>query len=234
MSITQTVYSTLYPNNSKTITVDIVSRIPMGAGGDEKYIIWVYPGAGVYTNNTTRVQPDPIFLYDIKRGWALSSSVSSPLTISTGTLDVAIDEADEGAVTVTLTTGTYAGSAIAAQIQTQINNTASGSGVKVGATNQLSYLNAQVKYEDSKFLFMSGSIKSSYNELTNYDNTSSIKIVGGTLKSALGFDTGYANSYDLATTSSGSLYGPSSASATIDDAICWAVMSIANQVDYSS
>jgi hypothetical protein len=234
MAITQTVYSKEYPNNSKTITVDVVSRIPVGADGDEKYIVWVYPGAGVYKDNSTRVQPDPIFLYDIKRGWALSESIGSPLTISTGTITVAIDEADEGAVTVTLTTGTYAGSSLASQIQSQLNATASGSGEKVGETNQLSYLNAQVRYEDSKFLFMSGSIKSSYNDSANYANTSSMKIVGGTLKTALGFTGGYANSFDLATTSSGTIFGPASAAATIDDAICWAVMSIANQVDYSS
>jgi hypothetical protein len=234
MAITQTVYSPLYPNNTKTITVDVASRVPVGAEGDEKYIIWVYAGGNVYKDNTNRIAPDPIFLYEFKRGWALSSSVSSPVNTSGGTLTVAIDEDPSGAITLTVASGNYSGASLASSLQNQINITASGTNAKASVSNSLSYLNAQVKYEDGKFMFLSGSTKSSYNDAANWGNTSSIKVTGGTLANTLGFALGYANSYDLATTSSGRLYGPASAHANVDDAIRWAVMSIANQIDYTS
>jgi hypothetical protein len=229
MAITQTVYSPQYPNNAKTITVDIVSRVPVGAEGDEKYIVYVYTNA--YSNNTDRTAINPVYMYEMKRGWAQSYIVNSPIVTSGGTLTVAIDEADSGAVTLTIASGTWSGNTLATSIQAQLSATASG--VKATATNKLSYQSAQAKFEDSRITILSGSTRSSYNSST-WSDVSSVKVTGGTASSALGFNTGYPNSFDMATTSSGYLHGPSSAHVSVDDAIRYAVMYIANQIDYTS
>lgn len=233
MAITNTVYSEQYPNNTKTITVDMVNRIPLGTGGDEKFILYIYTSA--YSDNTARTAIDPIYIYDIKRGWALGYPVASPISVNGDlTLDVALDEAESGAVTLTVPSGNYSGQSLASYIQTELNATASGSGVKASASNKLSYLNAEMEYADGSFLLKTGSIKSSYNDTYSAGRTTSAKVTGGTLASGIGFYGNYANSYDLATTSSGSLHGPASAAVTVDDAIRFAIMSIQNQIDFGS
>ena len=230
MALNITVYDDTYPTNSKTVSIDLVSRVPASGDGDEKFIVYVYTAANVYSNVANRTAVDPIFISNIKRGWAQSFDVASPVTTSGGTLTVAIDEADSGAVTLNLDEGEFSGATIADNLQTQLQATASG--VKASATNMLSYRNAQFKYEDGKFVFLSGSTRNSFNSST-WSETSSVKVTGGTVAGDLGFTAGYPNSYDLATTSSGALHGPASAHATIDDAIKWAVMSITNTIDFS-
>jgi hypothetical protein len=147
------------------------------------------------------------------------------------TLQVTIDEADSGYVEVTLTSGSQTGTVLASDIQAQIQYEAV-SGTKATATNKLSYLNAQVKYEDGCLLFLSGSTRESFN-VADRTKTSSIKVVGGTGAENLGFTTGYPNSYDLALTSSHYLQGPASAHVSIDDAVRFALMSIVNQIDFT-
>lgn len=229
MAITQTVYSPLYPNNAKTITIDIVSRVPVGAEGDEKYIVYVYTNA--YSDNTNRTAIDPVYMYEMKRGWAQSFIVNSPITTAGGTLTVAIDEDSANAVTVTIASGTWSGNNIASSIQTQLNATASG--VKAASARKLSYQSAQAKFEDGRITILSGSTKSSFNS-SDWNQVSSVKVPGGTLQASLGFGTGYPNSYDMATTTSGYLHGPASAHVSVDDAIRFAVMYVANQIDYTS
>jgi hypothetical protein len=230
MALNITVYDEDYPTNTKTVSIDLVSRVPSGGDGDEKFIVYVYTAANVYSNVTNRTAVDPIFIADVKRGWAQSFDVASPVTTNGGTLTVAIDEATSGAVTLTLASGTYSGQTVADSLGSQLQLTASG--VKAGATNELSYRNSSLKYEDGKFVILSGSTKKSFNSST-WDDTSSVKVTGGTVAGNLGFTTGYPNSYDIATTSSGVMHGPASAHATIDDAIKWAVMCITNKIDFS-
>jgi hypothetical protein len=235
MAITETVYSAAYPNNTKQVVVDVTPRIPVGGDGDNKYIIWVYASTGAYTDNVARTPVNPIFLYEIRRGWAQSFNVNSPInTGGGGTLTVAIDEADGGAVSLAVAGGTLSGQTVAQSLESQLQAVASGTGVKVSAANKLGYLNSQVTYEDGRFLILSGSTKSSYNDSSNWSNTSSVKVTGGTLANALGFTIGYQNSFSLATSASGVMQEPRSAHGNIDEAIKWAVMSIANQIDYSS
>lgn len=228
MAYNVTVYDETYPSNTKTVSVDIVSRVPVGEDGDEKYILYVYAGTNVYSNITSRTAVTPIFISDMRRGWAQGFAVSSPVTSDGGTLTVAIDEEDSGAVTITLASGTYTGQIIANSLQSQLT----ASGVKAGETNQLSYRNAQVKYDDGRFLILSGSTKKSFNS-SDWSDTSSVKVTGGTAADTLGFTTDYPNSYDLATTASGVLHGPASAHVSVDDAIKWALMSITKSIDFS-
>jgi len=229
MSISQTVYSELYPNNSKTVTVDIVQRVPVGAEGDEKYVVYVYTSA--YSDNTLRTAIDPVYTYEMKRGWAQGFIINSPLTTDGGTLTVAIDEDDADAVTLTVASGSYSVSTTATDLQAQLVLIASGT--KSSSTHKLGYMNAQVRYEDGRLTFLSGTTKSSYNS-SDWTKVSSVKVTGGTVAETFGFTTGYPNSYDLATTTSGYLHSPASAHTTVDDAIRSAVMTIANQIDYSS
>jgi len=232
MAINETVYSPLYPNNTKTVTIDLVSRIPLGEGGDEKYILSVSVGTNVYSDiaNSTRISP--IYIYEMRRGWAQGFSIDFPVVTAGGTLTIAIDEADSGAVTVDVASGTLSSSTLIQSLQYQLRATASGSGVKATASNKLSYMNAEAVVEDGRLTFLSGSTKKSYNSST-WSETSSVKVTGGTVADELGFSTGYPNSYDLATTTSGALHGPASAHATMDDAVRFAVMSIVNQIDFS-
>ena len=89
-------------------------------------------------------------------------------------------------------------------------------------------------YEENRFRIISGSVKSEYNDTSSdYKNTSSVKVTGGTMASALGFTAGYPNSFTLASTASGTLHAPSSAIVNIDDAIRFCISSMANQIDFS-
>jgi hypothetical protein len=229
MAINQTVYSPQYPNNSKTVTVDIVSRIPLGAEGDEKFVLYLYTSA--YSNTTNSTTIAPIYMYEMRRGWAQGFEVSSPINTSGGTITVAIDETDVGAVTLTVESGSHNGSVLASDLQAQLQYEAV-SGTKAAASNKLSYLNAQVKYEDSRISFYSGSTRQYFNN-ADRTKTSSVKVTGGTAGAALGFTTGYPNSYDIVTTASGYLHGPASSHVSVDDAIRFALMSIVNQIDFS-
>jgi hypothetical protein len=228
MALSVTVYSEDYPNNTKTVSVDLVSRVPAGADGDEQFILYVYTGTNVYSDVANRTAVDPIFISNMKRGWAQSFSVASPITTNGGTLTVAIDEATSEALSLTLASGTYSGQTVADSLHTQLT----ASGVKWGTTHELSYRNSQVKYEDGKFVILSGTTRKSFNSST-WSETSSVKVTGGTVASNLGFTTGYPNSYDLATTTSGALIGPASAHVSVDDAIKWALMCITNNIDFS-
>lgn len=233
MAITETVYSPSYPNNTKTVTIDMVSRIPLGSEGDEKYILYVYTTA--YSDNTNRTAINPVYIHDIKRGWAQSFVVNTPVTVTgSQTLQVAIDEADGGAVTLTVDDGIYSGQTLAENLESQLQATASGAGEKASASNRLSYLNSAVNFEDGTFVILSGSVKSSYTAPYSQNITSSVKVTGGTLTDDVGFTASYANSYDLATTSSGYLHGPASAITNVDDAVRFAVMTIQNQIDFTS
>lgn len=230
MAINQTVYSPQYPNNSKTVSVDIVSRIPLGAEGDEKFVLYVYTSA--YSDNTSNTAIAPIYMYEMRRGWAQSFPLTSPITVSGNwTLQVAVDEADSGYVTLTVESGSIAGPVLANYLQEQLSGTAV-SGTKSEASNKLSYLNAQVKFEDGALTFLSGSTRSSFNS-SDWTKTSSIKVVGGTAAENLGFTTGYPNSYDLAASTPNPKAGPASAHVSVDDAIRFAIMSIANQIDFT-
>jgi hypothetical protein len=229
MAINQTVYSPQYPNNSKTVSVDIVTRIPLGAEGDEKFVLYVYTSA--YSNNASTTAIAPIYMYEMRRGWAQGFEVSSPIATDGGTITVAIDETDQGAVELTVESGSQSGSVLASVLQAQLQYEAV-SGTKSTASNKLSYLNAQVKYEDSRLTFYSGSTRQYFNN-SDRTKTSSVKVTGGTVGEDLGFTTGYPNSYDLVTTASGYLHGPASAHVSVDDAIRFALMSIVNQIDFS-
>jgi hypothetical protein len=95
-------------------------------------------------------------------------------------------------------------------------------------------LNAQVSYTNNRLRIVSGSVKSSYNDTSDYTNTSSVKVTGGTEKNTLGFTTGYPNSMDLATTASGEIHAPASAVASVDDAVRFGIMTLVNQIDFTS
>ena len=229
MAYNVTVYDETYPNNTKSVYIDLISRVPSDGDGGDRYILTVYAATNVYMDNAALTPVEPILISDLKRGWAQSFSVASPITTSGGTITVAIDEASGGALSLTVASGTYSGQTIADSLEVQLT----ASGVKYGTTNWESYLNAQVKYTDGKFVILSGSTKKFFNS-TTWDTTSSVKVTGGTVAGALGFTTGYPNSYDLATTTSGALIGPASAHVSIDDAVKWGIMSISNNIDFSS
>jgi hypothetical protein len=231
MAITEVAYSEQYPNNTKNVTVDITARIPVGPGsdGDEKYLFYVSVPTNVYSDVTLSTAINPIYVAGIKRGWAQSHQVTSPVSTDGGTLTIAVDEEDSGAVSITVTSGSYSGSVLASYLQSTLHTTASG--LKTG-TSKLSYMNTEVSFEDNRFTLKSGSVKNSFNSGT-WSEVSSVKVTGGTAADSLGFTSGYPNSYDLAASASGTLLGPASSIGSIDDAIRYGLMYISNQIDFS-
>lgn len=231
MAISETVYSPDYPNNSKTVTIDIVQRVPTGAAGDEKFILYIYTTA--YSNNTARTAIDPVFMYNMRRGWCEGFSMGASVTLAGTGLMVALDEDGDG-VQISTATGSYPGSTIASQIQDALRYTAI-SGVRAASSNRLSYLNCQCLFQDGRFRIVSGSVKDSYNNTLNWNKTSSAKVKLGYGDAAvLGFTAGYPNSFDISTTASGILHAPGSALVTVDDAIRFGIETLINQIDFTS
>lgn len=186
-----------FPNNPKTVTVDLTELVPFGNSGEDT---WVFSSITTATASGG-AQIQRLYISDIKFGWAKSSGLKSgPYTVNSGKrhLKVAIDEAIGNAVEVTLDTSTLSigGNALAKDLQTKISNTAKTGGAKAG---NLSYLNATVTYSDGVFQIISGTAKKNYTG----SGRSSVLVADGTtttgLAAELGFDIPFT-SQELAAT----------------------------------
>ena len=93
MAVNVNVYDlTNYPDNNKTVTIDIKQVTPIGYEGDEQWVISATTTA--YSNIAARTVIQDIYLTDIKGGWAKSSGFESEpftLTASTNTLLIRLD-----------------------------------------------------------------------------------------------------------------------------------------------
>ena len=128
-----------YPDNAKTVTVDLKSVVATGSDGDEKYVL----SADTSTTASGSATIQESFVSDTRVGWAMSNSrVSGPFTIteSNKNLKVAIDEDISGAITITVSTDAspQTGDSIAADIENKIKASTVIGGDKAG---NLSYLN---------------------------------------------------------------------------------------------
>jgi hypothetical protein len=175
MAVNVTVYDLEnYPDNSKTVTVDIKKVTPIGYEGDEQWVVSCTTTA--YSDNTNRTAIQDVYIQEIKGGWSKSSGlVTSPFSVTTsnklrlrldGDLPSGTDTQIVGTGAnayweITLTSsGTITGDAIATDMETQIRALADSS--DMSSTYLLSYMNASVEYADDKFKIISGSISSSY------------------------------------------------------------------------
>lgn len=175
-----------YPDNGKTVTVDLKSIVPLGYGGDNKWCLSADTSATA--SGSTTIQES--FVNGTIVGWSKASSrVSSPFTISSSNnqLKVAIDEPLASGVTITLTVSAtpLTGDSVAADIETQIRNTTITGGAKAG---NLAYLNAHCVFRNGRFIISSGSLASTF---TGTDR-SSVRVGAAASNDAsdtLGFDT---------------------------------------------
>jgi hypothetical protein len=186
-----------YPNNPKTVTVDMTELVPYGNGGEDT---WVFSAITTATaSGGAAIQR--LYISQNKIGWVKSSGLSQgPYTVNSGQkhLQVAIDEDIAEAVEITLDENTVAigGNSVAKDIQTKISATALTGGAKEG---NLAYLNASVRFVNGAFEIISGSASDVYTGVTR----SSVDVIDGTsttgLAAELGFDITFS-SEDLAST----------------------------------
>jgi hypothetical protein len=175
-----------YPNNPKTVTVDITELVPYGNGGEDT---WVFSAITTATaSGGAAIQR--IYISQNKVGWAKSSGLKQgPYTVNASQkhLKIAIDEDIGSAVEITLDENavTIGGNAVAKDIQAKLSATAMTGGDKAG---NLAYLNAVCRFVDGAFEIVSGTTSDVYTGSTR----SSVAVADGTsttgLAAELGFD----------------------------------------------
>lgn len=196
MATTITVYDLEEnPDNSKTLTIDQKSVLPVGAEGDEKWVLSFVTSAYSDIDASTSIQD--IYVQEIKTGWLKSSGfvgTGGKFTIGSNskllkiTLDASIG------YEITLDEGTnMTAQAIAEDMENKIRD------LTVAAGYTLAYMNASVEYMGGKFWIISGSVSPYYTGSTR----SSVKVekVGGDIcYETLGFDL-FIDSQTIAETS---------------------------------
>ncbi len=186
-----------YPNNPKTVSVDLTELVPYGNGGEDAWVLSALTSATA--SGGAAIQR--LYINHIKFGWAKSSGLKSgpyDVTNVQRHLKVAIDEDIGSAAEIALSVSDLpiGGDAVAKDMQTKINALALTGGAKAG---NLSYLNAIVRYVNGVFEVISGTASSLY---TGVDRTSVVIADGTTttgMLSELGFDIPFT-SQSLATT----------------------------------
>jgi len=215
MAVNVNVYDlTNYPDNNKTVTIDIKQVTPIGYEGDEQWVISATTTA--YSNIAARTVIQDIYLTDIKGGWAKSSGFESEpftLTASTNTLLIRLDNDvptetgisdlyDVGGSTywwkIEMDAGVYTGDNLADHMETKIrelveNNESTGEPFNASdpgssAGYRLAYMNASVEFANGKFRIISGTVSDSY---TDNDRSSVLIYTGSftnTANATLGFN----------------------------------------------
>jgi hypothetical protein len=187
-----------YPGVVKRVSIDIDSLIPIGAEGDEKYLLSVSTSA--YSDNASRTNIPEMYITEMTGGWCKSSG----FTGSAGKfyiddthknlkvkMDATVSGTDgNGYYTVTLTPNDdntpVPGETIAKELEEKIRAIANViEAVDVGFTK--AYANASVEYKNGKFWIVSGSLSSQYTG----NSRSSVSIIAADTddcSARLGFD----------------------------------------------
>lgn len=186
-----------YPDNPKTITVDIKTIVPLGYEGDEQWVLSFVTNAYSDVSAPTAIQD--IYVQEIKAGWLKSSGfvgTGGRFTIDSDTkqLGIKIDASNgasggSGYYTITLSEGeNLTGESIAADMEEQIRALPSSvNWNSADAGHKLAYLSATVEYKNGRFWIISGSISSYYTGV-NRSSVKVYKITGDDCFENLGFD----------------------------------------------
>ena len=184
MAINVTVYDLEgYPENSKTVTLDLLKVVPVGALGDEKFILTCRTNA--YSNYTNKTTINDIFVQEFLCGWCKSSgfkgAVFTITSINKG-LKVKIDDADKF-YDITLAEGTnLTGDAVAADVQEKLRELTMDTS---DSDKSLGYKNCRCSFTNSRFVIKSGTIS----KLLSGSSASSVEVdITGTASIVLGFD----------------------------------------------
>ena len=175
-----------YPNNPKTVTVDLTELVPLGNSGEDT---WVFSSITTATaSGGSSIQR--LYISNTKFGWAKSSGLNTGSYDVTGSqqhLTIAVDEDIGDGVEIALDSSglPLGGDAVAQDIQVKLSATASPGGTKAG---NLSYLNAVCNFTNGVFEIISGTSSSLYTGSTR----SSVAVADGVsttgLAAELGFD----------------------------------------------
>ena len=199
MAVNVTVYDLdNYPDNSKTVTTDQKSIVPVGYEGDEQWVLSFTTSA--YSDNTARTAIQDIYVREIKAGWIKSSGFTGTggkFTLVSGTsnqLKVKMDASagatgQGGYYVIELTPGVnLSGDAIAADMETQIHAIPNATAWNTAdAGYNLSYMNAMVDFTDGRFWIISGNVGEYYTG-TNRSSVAVAKYSADTCFEDLGFN----------------------------------------------
>ena len=187
-----------YPDNNKTVTIDIKQVTPIGYEGDEQWVVSATTTA--YSDIAARTAISDIYLLEMRGGWVKSSGLVTNstfnITSSNNKFRLRIDadiasgtdpQVKSGYWEITLTSGTaISGDQLADDMETQIR--ALQNNADMDATYTLSYMNASVEFTDSKFKIISGSVSEFYTGASR----SSVHVYTGAFSNSsnatLGFD----------------------------------------------
>ena len=181
---------------AKTITLDITQIVPVGGDPLEGDEIWVTSAVTTATASGGG-SIENIFKNQMKRGYIESSGLAGSVfnIPASAQMKIAIDEA--GGVDIALAeANNVLGVDVATELEAAIKAEAEvgGGGAKIG---NLSYLNVQVRFENSKFIIESGSVASSF---TGSGRSSvALSAPDGPFTDALRVELGF----DISTTSEG-------------------------------
>lgn len=184
MAINATVYDLEgYPENSKTVTLDLLKIVPVGAQGDEKFILTCRTNA--YSDFTNKTTIDDLFIQEFLCGWCKSSGFKGAVfTINSGNkgLKVKIDNVSIF-YDITLDEGTnLTGDVIAADIQAKLRALTMET-TDVGKA--LGYTNCRCSFTNSRFIIKAGTIS----KTLSGTNASSVEVdTSGSASYLLGFD----------------------------------------------
>jgi hypothetical protein len=180
-----------YPNNPKTVTVDMTELVPYGNGGEDT---WVFSAITTATaSGGAAIQR--LYISQNKMGWVKSSGLKQgPYTVNSSQkhLKISVDEDISEAVEITLDENTVAigGNAVAKNIQAKLSATAKTGGAKVG---NLAYLNATCRFVDGAFEIISGTASDVYTGVTRSSADIADGVTTSGLLSELGFDISFSS-----------------------------------------
>ncbi len=142
-----------YPDNGKTVTVALASIVPVGAEGDERWVI--SSSTTGYSDITNRTAIQDLYIRDIRAGWAKSSGLKGgvfTIAAANKTLGIKMDSIATTYYIVLETGNNLSADAVAADMETKIRAiptawpwSTSDSGY------ELAYLNASVEFENNRF-----------------------------------------------------------------------------------
>lgn len=153
-----------YPDNSKTVSIDLKTVVPVGEEGDEKWVLQFYTSA--YSDNTLRTAIPDIYVREIKAGWAKSSGligIGGKFTLGTSSnvLGIKIDNSSSVYYIELETGNNMTGAAIADDMEEKIR-AIPDSYLFTDTEYTSAYRNASVEYKNGKFYIISGSMTPYY------------------------------------------------------------------------
>lgn len=185
-----------YPGVVKRIIVDQESVVPMGAEGDEKFIMSFSTTA--FSDNATRTAIQDLYVTDFKAGWCKSSGFAGSsgkfaLDATHNSFEIKIDATTSGIgdgyyrVTLEHNGGVYMDAEVIAADMEQKIRALANTLEQVDAGFRLAYKNAVVDWLNGRFWIVSGSLGKYYSGT----NRSSVKVRASSVNDAsavLGFD----------------------------------------------